>query len=96
MIFKPYSYLNQTGWISSHQHVAPIGPENNPAPWLNYSFVEFITKRLPEDSTMFEYGAGFSTLYFSKHMKNITSVEHDSGWVIEVTNRLKAINNKTL
>jgi len=29
---------------------------------------------------MFEFGSGFSTLYYSKKVKSVTSVESDKGW----------------
>ena len=39
-----------------------------------------ISKYLSYDKSMLEWGAGGSTLFFSKYVKEYTSIEHDEGW----------------
>jgi predicted O-methyltransferase YrrM len=39
------------------------------------------------DLTVFEYGSGFSTLFWAKRAKKIVSVEHDLEWFNEISSR---------
>lgn len=42
--------------------------------------LQTIEKHLNEDTVMFEWGSGESTLHFSKIVKHITSIEHEKQW----------------
>lgn len=44
---------------------------------------------LNKEDVMLEYGAGSSTLYFSPHVKNYVSIEHDYLWFQEVKKQVK-------
>ena len=37
-------------------------------------------RRLTKDLTIFEYGAGYSTYYFSDKVSHITTIEYDKKW----------------
>ncbi len=43
-----------------------------------------VSKYLGYNKTMLEWGAGGSTLFFSKYVKKYISIEHDEGWYNEV------------
>jgi protein-L-isoaspartate O-methyltransferase len=47
---------------------------------MNYSVVEFLRQRLTKNMLLFEYGSGYSTLFFSKLVKKVVSVEYDKDW----------------
>lgn len=96
LVFKPYSYLNLTGFIKSHQYIEPIDAQGNPIPWLNYAIIDFLNERLHNNLNMFEYGAGFSTQYFAKRINHITAIEYDGIWVDKVKNLLAEVKNATL
>jgi len=36
--------------------------------------------KVKDDWDVFEFGAGYSTLWWGKHCRSVTSCEHDSGW----------------
>lgn len=95
-IFKPYSYLNTTGFIRSHQKIQPVNAQDKAIPWMNYAFVELLDERLNHSLRMFEYGAGFSSLYFSKQVKEIVSIEYDKAWEDKLRELLKPCHNHTL
>ncbi|TJZ62076.1 FkbM family methyltransferase [Sphingobacterium olei] len=73
-------YLFEKGWNRSYIKRQSITNEGQVIPWLTYSFLDFIEKRLSNELIFFEFGSGNSTLYFSKHVKNIYSIEHDKFW----------------
>jgi len=65
------------------------------APWITNNSLEWLKGYLKSDMTVFEYGSGGSTLFFAKHAKNVTSIEHDQRWhkkVLPALNKNDAAN----
>jgi len=79
-------YFTQTGWDKAYLQKASIDADSQPIPWLTYSFLDFLTGRLHQEMKIFEYGLGNSTLYYAKHVGQVTAVEHDEVWF----NKIKA------
>tara|TARA_B110000090_G_C13393570_1_gene450382 strand:+ start:2662 stop:3372 length:711 start_codon:yes stop_codon:yes gene_type:complete len=77
-------FLFEKGWWESWKTKAPIDLNNNPLPWVTYSFIDFIKDRFKKDMIMFEYGSGNSTFYYSKKVKEVHTVEHDLGWFMKL------------
>lgn len=80
LIFYPDSYLNLTGFLRSSTLGKPVSKDNEPLPWMNYSVIEFLKQRLNKNMVLFEYGSGYSTLFFSKLVKKVVSVECNKDW----------------
>lgn len=78
--FEQEGYLLEKGWFQSLRLGRPVDRYEAPVPWFTYPFLEFIENRLNQDMIVFEYGGGYSTLFFEKRVKSITSVEHDKYW----------------
>lgn len=53
---------------------------SEPEPWFTFPAVSFLKENLREDMTVFEWGAGSSTLWFAEKVNYVVSVEHDKGW----------------
>lgn len=53
---------------------------DNIIPWIPLTAKIWLDKTLKPDMTLFEYGSGLSTLYFSSKVKNIVSIEHNRKW----------------
>jgi hypothetical protein len=53
---------------------------NKDAPWLTPSAVNFLEGLVDDSFSIFEWGSGRSTYWFSKRCKNMTSVEHYQPW----------------
>ena len=81
-------YFVEKGWLNSYLKKEALDPAGNPIPWLTYSFLDFIAGRLSKDITLFEYGAGNSTLYFAKFIKSIKSIENNKDWYQKIKSRL--------
>ena len=73
-------YFVQKGWLKAYLKKQAIAADDEPIPWLTYSFLDFIEGRLTKDLTLLEYGSGNSTLFFAKHLLHIRSIEHDEDW----------------
>ena len=74
------SYLWRTGWINSVIQHRPVDESGLPVPWMNYSVIEFLRSRLNEELLVFEYGCGYSTLFFSRYVREVNAVESKFDW----------------
>ncbi len=57
--------------------------------WLPYAARSFIEKRIDGQTDAFEYGAGGSTLWLSRRVRSLTTVEHHPDWYEMVKQALK-------
>ena len=73
-------YLKQEGWLNSATKNMPIDTDGNEIPWFTYSAIRFIESRLKKDHTIFEFGSGNSTIWFSNRCAHVISVEHEEAW----------------
>lgn len=74
------SYLVKNGYFESVRREKPCRRDGSPLPWMNYAVIEFLEQRLSKDMTLFEYGSGNSTLFFSEQVGEVVSVEGHEGW----------------
>lgn len=75
-----YGYLRDISWYSSYHHQTVTGVDGEPVPWLNYPIIHFLSERIKPDMTVFEYGAGNSTVWWASRVKQVISVEHAHEW----------------
>lgn len=72
--------LKEAGWFKSFKTKLPSDNEGNPIPWMTYSAISFLEKRINSNMTVFEYSCGNSTLWWAMRVKNVVSCEHDKAW----------------
>lgn len=63
-------------------------------PWITFESEEYIKSIINKNSIVFEWGSGGSTIYFSKKVKQIISIEHNKKWFDLVQKKLDEINLK--
>lgn len=51
------------------------------SPWITFDAIEILKRHVTKSSSVFEFGAGGSTLFFLDHAKTVFSVEHDVDWL---------------
>ena len=83
-------YLVDTGWNNSFVSKEPLDKNGKPIPWLTYPAISFLSDRLSinNDISLFEYGSGNSTIYYSLRVKKVIAVEHNKEWFDKIKNRL--------
>lgn len=54
--------------------------ENNYIPWFTYPAIEALKNWDLSDKRVFEYGSGYSTLFWASRAKEVVSVEHNRDW----------------
>lgn len=87
------NYLVKTGYLASHVHIASVGPDGNPVPWLVYPLVRFFEERLHKGIRVFEFGSGYSTRFYAERTQSIIALEHEDRWIDEVRRKLKNVTN---
>ncbi len=88
LAFDEDSYFKHYGFLKSIKTDRPFDKDGNPLPWMNYAILDFFAEKLNKDLTLFEYGLGFSTLYFSERVKSVKSIEHDKTWFNDIQSSL--------
>ncbi len=88
LIRNPKSYLHTSGWMKSIAEKCPLDNDGNAYPWMNYALIRLLNQRLQKDFRVFEFGSGFSTLFFAKRVGTITSVEYNPDWYEDIRRRL--------
>lgn len=87
-------YLNQTliplGWLESCKEELPVDIHKNPLPWWTYPAIELISTIVKPEFEVFEYGGGYSTLWWSKFVSRVVTVDHDQAWVNKIAPHLHA------
>jgi hypothetical protein len=72
--------LKEAGWFKSVRAGVPIDRNGRPIPWMTYSAIGFLEKRIDGTMSVFEYGCGNSTLWWADRVRNVVSCEHDRAW----------------
>ena len=68
-------------WLYSLRKNSFLNENQEYLPWLNYNLVNFITERVKNKLfCVFEYGCGYSTLFWSTFAENVHSVENNKNW----------------
>lgn len=76
------STQHQLGWFKSAWQNASVDKNGEPIPWLTYPAIYFLEQHKKElkPISIFEYGSGNSTFWWSKVSKEITAVEYYDKW----------------
>jgi len=93
---NPYSasrkLLSMAGEIGRHPGELPYAlrwlrsmlpghsPLQDETPWITFRAIDWLGAYLEPTMSVFEYGAGGSTLYLAKRAQHVASVEHDEGF----------------
>lgn len=80
LIADKSSFLYSMGWIRSIWENKPLDADGNVVPWMNVPVTKLLEERLTPDLKLFEFGSGYSTLFYAARVKSVCSVEYDKGW----------------
>jgi len=85
--FKYTLYQIMTPFVKAHYKIFNILYPKSP--WTSPASILFFDKALKNDMVGLEYGSGRSTLFFSKRIKKLVSIEHNEQWYKIVSKQLK-------
>jgi hypothetical protein len=80
--------LKTSGWLLSIATGRPVDLAGQPIPWMNYAAIDFIGQKINANMRVFEWGAGFSSLWFASKVMEVVSVEDNIEWYQELTPQL--------
>ena len=84
------NYLVQTGvwgsWLLDEEVQDFFYDERKEVnPWWGRTIIDILRPRLNQRMTVFEWGAGNSTLFWAHSVGDVTSIEHDREWYEKMT-----------
>src|SRR2546427_1382711 len=68
------------GHLKSAATLRSVDANGQPLPWITYPAIEFLKQLDLTDKTVFEYGCGGSTVYWSGVAKRVDSVEDNEAF----------------
>lgn len=78
-LLRPQGFLRESGWLESYRRKIPVSSAG-PLPWFTYGAIAFLEPRLSPEMRVFEYGAGFSTLWWAKRVASVKACENNRDW----------------
>src|SRR5574344_748693 len=66
--------------------------DGNPLPWYTYPAIEYLSQFDYKDKKIFEYGCGFSSLFWAERAEKVISIEDNPKWFEKWQAELKAPN----
>jgi hypothetical protein len=70
----------QARFLPAWGRVLRRSPLTSRLPWLPFRVIERLEKHLTNESRVFEFGGGGSTLWFADRVGEVVTVEHDDDW----------------
>lgn len=70
-----YCYLQEHGYFNDDP-----SDKDGYTPWYTYPAIAFLKDILHPEHKVFEYGSGYSTLFFKDKVQELYTVEHDDAW----------------
>lgn len=78
------------GHLESCRQLECRDAQGNPLPWYTYPAIDFLRGLDTTGMRVFEYGCGFSTLFWASKALSVVSVDDDKLWVEKVSSTMPA------
>ena len=69
---------------------------NDQLPWMVYEAIDWLESFLSAEMQVFEWGSGGSTIFFSKRVQSVVTIEHDTKWYSAVNRQLRLSNTRNV
>lgn len=80
-------FFGPSGWERSRREMRPVRADGSPLPWFTFSAIEFLHRIVDGGMRVFEYGAGYGTLWWQRAAL-VHSIDHDPTWISELRPKL--------
>jgi precorrin-6B methylase 2 len=85
-------FLTTSGWLKSAEQNKCLNGQGDFIPWYNYAIIDFLDQKLTQEMSVFEFGCGYSTLFYAKRCGRVYSVDVKKEWIIKIGTELFAAN----
>lgn len=75
-------YLEPLGYLLPY----PANRDGDALPWFTYPAIIFLENVIQKHWKVFEYGSGYSTVFWNRKCEKTVSVEHDEYWFNQLRN----------
>ena len=69
-----------------------IDKDGNPIPWYTYPAIEYLSQFDYSQKEIFEFGCGYSSMFWANRAKKVTSIEDNINWFSKWQNEFKHEN----
>lgn len=83
-------YLPQMGWIETRACRLALDRAGAAIPWFTYPAIALLSDRVKPTWQVLEFGAGMSTIWWTKRVGEVVAVEHDALWAKRVASQCDA------
>jgi hypothetical protein len=84
LTYLMHKLRNEYGFLESSRNNVPVSGYKEIMPLYTYPCYEYLRSMNWENSNVFEFGCGYSTVWWANMHTNIYGVEHDQEWVNKV------------
>ena len=78
-----YLYLQPNGWFNDFPE-----DQDGITPWMTFPAIAFLKDIVSDKTKVFEYGCGYSSIFFNARANETISVEHNIEWMNKVKENL--------
>ena len=68
------------GFVRTVEEKVCLDRDGNPIPWYTYPAIEYLSQFDYQDKTIFEFGCGYSSLFWARRAKKVISIEDNINW----------------
>ena len=76
------------GYLRSFAERAPVDGKGNPLPLYTYPAIEYLKQFDYSRRSVFEFGSGYSTLFWMGRARRVVALEHDAKWHARLKERV--------
>lgn len=84
--------LRSLGWQQSVNRRCPLDEHGEPVPWYTYPCLAWLKPRVKSSYSVFEFGAGYSTLWYARHAGSVVAVDHNLEWIERIRGLTSNLN----
>lgn len=88
--------INKLGYDKSFKKGITIDNNNLPIPWFTYSALQYLNQLDLQEKTIFEWGSGYSSLYFARKSIQVISIEDNKEWYDKIIKKVSPPNRLLL
>jgi hypothetical protein len=92
--FLNYKLRNEYGFVESSQNNIPLNNKNEIIPMYTYPCYEYLNSIDWKNANVFEYGCGYSTIWWTQKNVNYNGVEDDEKWFNNIKSKQPNIKLK--
>lgn len=76
-----HALASRQGQLRSIREGRPVRSDGSAIPWYTYPAIEYLSQFDFSNASVFEFGAGYSSIFWAQRARAVISIESDPRWV---------------